>query len=109
MASLNSHIQTGYIELHDVTAKDSFLKNPDLLAITFSHLHEDDDKKRCALHMALICKNFLDVSLDALWEELYSLVPLLKLLPGLQFEGNAYYVCAIVHVFLYDLNFSLGP
>ena len=106
MASLNSHTLTGYTKLDDVTAKDSFFKNPDLMAITFFHLHEDDEieKKRCALNTALVCKDFLDVSLDALWEKMYSLVPLLKLLPGasVQFDDDAFYVCANVrwHVFL---------
>jgi hypothetical protein len=100
MASLNSRTQTGYTELDDVTAKNSFLKNPDLMAKTFSHLQVENDKKnrRCFLNAALTCKYFLDVALDALWEELDSLVPLLKLLPGLQVEDDAY-VCADVHVF----------
>ena len=101
MASLNSHTQTGS-ELDNVTAKDSFLKNPDLLAMTFSHLQvEKDEECQCLLNAALTCKGFLDVALDALWEELDSLVPLLKLLPALQVEEKAY-VCADVHVFLYD-------
>jgi hypothetical protein len=109
MASLNSDAQTGYTELDNVTARDSFLKNTDLMAMTFSHLRvENDEKYRCILNAALTCKDFLDVALDALWEELDSMVPLLKLLPALQLENKAY-VRADVHVFLYNLILSLGP
>ena len=76
------------------------------MAITLSHLQrENDDKYRCLLNAALTCKDFLNVALDALWEEMYSLVPLLKLLPTLQVEDKAY-VCANVHAFLYDLILS---
>ena len=61
------------------------------------------------LNVALTCMDFLDVALDALWEELGSLMPLLNLLPTLQIEDDAY-VCAKVYVFLYDLIFlTLGP
>ena len=109
MASLT---QTGYTKLYDVTAaKDSFLKNPDLIAMTFSHfshLQVDDEKRRCLLNAALTCKDFLDEALDALWEKMDSMVPLLKLLPALQVEDGAY-VCANIHVFLYGLDFPLGP
>ena len=98
----------GYTELDDVTAKDYVLKNPDLMAITFSHLKNDEDSDQCLFNAALTCKDFLDVALDALWEEIYSLVPLLNLLPGMQVE-NKEYVCANVHVFLHDLILSLGP
>jgi hypothetical protein len=118
MASLNSHTQTGCTELDNVTAKHSFLKSPELKAMTFFHLQEllkvvendDENNKiyRGLLYPALTCKDFLDVALDALWGELDSMVPLLKLLPGLQFEDDAY-VCANVHVLLYDLILSLGP
>ena len=103
MASLNSHTQTG---LDDVTAKDSFLKNADLKAMTFSHLRVE--KRRYLLRAALTCKDFLDVALDALWENLESLVPLLKLLPALQVKDRGY-VGANAHVFLHDLISSLGP
>ena len=102
MASLNSHTQTGYTELDDVTAKDSFLKNPDLMAMTFSHL-KNVARYRCLLNAALTCKDLLDVALDALWEELDSLLPLLKLLPALQVEDGGAYVCANVHVFCMSL------
>ena len=106
MASLNSNTQTGCTELDDITAKDSFLKNPDLMAMTFSHLRDDNKKNRQYLFNAtLTCKDFLDVVLDALWEELHSFVPLLKLLPALQFEDGEY-VCAHVHV-LYMISFCL--
>ena len=106
MASLNTRrTQTGYNESDDVTAKYSFLKNPDLMAMAFSHLQvESDEKYWCLLNAALTCKDFSDVALDALWEELDSLVPLLKLLSPLHVEDGAY-VCANVHVFLYDLIF----
>ena len=102
--------QTGYTGLCDETAKDSFLKNPDLMAMTFSHLQvENDEKYRCLLNAALACKDFLEVALDALWERMYSWVPLLKVLPALQLEYGGY-VCANVHVFPYDLNFlSVDP
>ena len=109
MASLDSHTQTGYTELDDISAKDSFFRNPDLMEETFFHL-KDDDKYGCLLNAALTCKDFLDVALDAIWEVLNSLVPLLKLLPALQVEEESRsYVCANVYVFLYDLILSLGP
>ena len=111
MASLDFHSQSGCTELYDVTAKDSFLKNPELKAMTFSHLQVKNDAKmecRFLLNAALACKDFLDVALDALWEELDSLLPLLELLPALRIENDAY-VCANVHVFLYDLTLSLVP
>ena len=110
MVSLNSRTQAGYTKLDDVAAKYSFLKNPNLVAETFSHLQVKNDKKnrRCLFNAALTCKDFLDVALDALWEELGSFVPLLKLLPALQVEDEAY-VCANVHVFLYNLILYLGP
>ena len=94
-ASLNPHTQTGYTEfkLDNVTAKHSFLKNAQLKVMTFSHLQvENDEKYRCLLNAALTCKDFLDVALDALWEKIDSLVPLLRLLPALQLEDEAY-VC----------------
>jgi hypothetical protein len=105
--------QTVYTEL---CAKQSFFKSPELMGMTFSHLQvnlkkNDRDvntKYRSLLNAALACKDFLDVALDTLWEELDSLVPLLKLLPALQFENKAY-VRADVHVFLYDLILSIGP
>ena len=102
-----SHTGTGYYTDVTATRTDSFLKNPELKAMTFSHL-QVDKKHQCLLNAALTCKDFLDVALDALWEEMDSLVPLLKLLPGLQVEDDAY-VCANVHAFLYDLILSLGP
>ena len=88
-------------ELNDAsaTARVSFLKNLELMTLTISHLRgEDSDDKEfeywCLLNAALICSDFRDVALDALWENLYSLVPLLKLLPGLQVEDEEY-VCAL--------------
>ena len=99
------------IELDNVTAKDSFLKNTDLMAMTLSHLQanvEYNKRWECLLNAALTCKDFLDVALDALWEKMDSIVPLLKLLPALHFEKGKY-VCANVHVFLYDFILSLGP
>ena len=98
-------------ELHDVIATDSFLKNPELKAMTISYLQVKNDvkmKRRFLLNVALTCKDFLEVALNALWEELDSLVPLLELLPTLQLENKAY-VCVNVHAFLCDLNLSLGP
>ena len=98
-----SHTQTGYSKLVDVTAKNSFLKNPDLMSMTLSHLPvKNEERRRCLLNAALSSKDFLDEALDALWEKLDSMVPLLKLLPGLQLEGNAY-VCVIFPVFPNDL------
>ena len=104
MGSLNSHTRIG---LDNVTAKNSFLKNQDLMAMTFSYLQGNDDRD-CLLNAALTCKDFLDVALDKLWEKMDSLVPVLKLLPALQCE-NECYVCANVLVFLYDLTLLLGP
>ena len=104
MAFLNSHNLTG---LDYVTTKGSFLKNPDLMAKTLSHL-QVKKSRRCLLNVALTCKDFLDIALDALWEELDSLVPLLKLLPALQVEDQTY-VCANTRVFLYNLILSIGP
>ena len=105
-----SHTQTGYSELYDITPKKSFLKNQYLLAMTFSHLQFENDEKyyECLLNAALTCKDFLDVALNKLWEEMDSLLPVLKLLPALQCE-NECYVCANVLVFLYDLTLLSGP
>ena len=53
-----SHTQIG---LHNVTAKDSFLKNKDLMTMTFSHLVQanvDYNEKWCLLNAALTCKDF---------------------------------------------------
>ena len=102
MASFNSHTQIGS---DNVTAKNTYLKNQDLMAMTFSYLQGNNE---CLLNAALTCKYFLDVALDKLWEKMDSLVPVLKLLPALQFE-NDIYVCANVFVFLYDLTLLLGP
>ena len=92
-----AHTQTGYTKLDDLTAKFSFLNDPVLMTMTFSHLQV----KTSLLNAALACKDLLDIALDKLWETLDSLLPILKLLPALQFENDAY-VCANVHVFLYD-------
>ena len=90
----------------DVTAEHSFLI-PELMAMTFSHLKIHSN--RCLLNLALTCKDFLDIALDALWEELESFMPLLRLLRALQFENDKY-VCANVHAFIiYNLILSLGP
>ena len=109
MDPLNSHTQTIYTELDDLTAKYSFLKNSELKAMTFSHIQD----QQCLLNAALTCKDFLDIALDALWERMYSLLPLLKMLPALlEIEDDTLaYVRANtdLHVFLYDLILSLGP
>ena len=105
MASLDAHTQT---ELNDITAKDSFFKNADLMEMTFSHL-EIGESYRSLCNAALTCKDFVDAALDALWEEMGSLVPLLKLVPALQVKEEPY-VCANVHIllyYIYDLNFCL--
>jgi hypothetical protein len=93
MASPNSHT------FNSSTAKDLFFKIPDLIEQTISHLQADNDKeyRLCLFNTALTCKDFLHPALDALWKELHSLMPLLKLLPSLQIEDQAY-VCA--HVLL---------
>lgn len=117
MNSLNAHTQSGYTELDDVTAKHSFLKNAELKAMTFSYLQVKNDTKNeyhYLLNVALTCKDFLEVALDALWEEMKSLVPLLQVLPALQLEdGAAAYVCANVYhdIFPYDCDpiFPLDP
>jgi hypothetical protein len=83
------------------------------MSITFSHLHttcmeSEEPEPWCLLNAALTCKDFLEVGLDTLWGELLSLVPLLELLPALQIEDGAY-VCANIHIFIYDLIFPSGP
>ena len=101
--------QNEYTKLDDAIAKKSFLKNEYLMSMTFSHLLDVTQNDRTSLlNAALTCKDFLDVALDVLWEELDSLVPLLKLLPALQVENKAY-VCANVHAFQYVFTLSLGP
>ena len=81
---------------HEVTAKDSFLKNTYLMAMAVSHLQEYDEKW-CLLNLALTSKDFLDVALDALWEDMDSFLPQLELLPSLQVKDDVC-VCANVHV-----------
>ena len=103
MTFLNSHAHS--IQVGSDIAKDSFMKNQDLKAMAFSHLQGNYE---CLLNAALTCKDFLDEALDIIWEEMESLVAVLKLLPALQFENDAY-VCAYVLVFFYDLTLSLGP
>ena len=108
-----SHNQTGYTKPDDITAKKIFLKNQYLMTMTFSYLQVEilDKTNRhwqCLLNAALTCKDFLDVALDKLWEKMSSLLPVLKLLPALQYENDSF-VCASVHVFPYDLILSLGP
>ena len=96
MVSLNSHTRIG---LNNVTAKHSFLKNPELKAMTFSHLKDKNDwtlNLKCLLNVALTCKDFLDVALDALWEDMDSFLPLLQLLPALQLEDDDVYVSSNV-------------
>ena len=107
MASLNSDTQTGYTRSDNglETAKDSFFRNSELLAMTFSRLYL---KLNCLFNVALTCKDFLEEALDKIWEEMDSMVPLLKVLPALQVEDNEY-VCVNVDVFRYDLSLSLGP
>ena len=89
-------------ELHNETAKDSFMKNAELKAMTFCYLRLKNDvkmKSQFLLNAALASKDFLEVALDALWEELESLVPLLKLLPALQLDPKGYvrvYVCFFI-------------
>jgi hypothetical protein len=96
MVSLNSHTQTGNTKSDDVTAKVSFLKSPELMAMTLSHLQSDEQS---LLNAALTCKDFLEEALDKIWENMDSMVPLLKVLPALQVEDEEYLVCANVHVF----------
>ena len=77
------------------------------MAEIFSHIKvEIDESYQCLFNAALTCKDFLDVALDALWEELDSLVPLLKLLPALRVEDKAY-VCANVHIFSFKTLFYI--
>ena len=87
---------------HNVAAKDSFLKNTYLMAMTVSHLQEYGEKW-CLLNVALTSKDFLDVALDELWEDMDSFLPLLELLPALQVKDDEY-VCANVHAFRYHLQ-----
>ena len=110
------YTQTGYTKPDDVNAKKSVLKNQYLMTMAFSHLQlvqvdsETIDKtnRQSLLNAALTCKDFLDVALDELWKRMDSFLPVLKLLPALQFEDDSF-VCANVHDFRYDLISSLGP
>ena len=104
-----SYTQTGYTKPDNVNATKSFLKNQYLLTMTFSHLQveimSEDTNRQCLLYAALTCKDFLDVALDELWKRMDSLLPVLKLLPALQFEDDSF-VCANVHVF-FMISFRL--
>ena len=62
--------------------------------MTVSHLQDslEYEEMGSLLNVALTCKDFLDVALDALWEYMDSFLPLLKLLPALKVE-NEEYVC----------------
>lgn len=93
MASLNSEYKSEYTEIDDVSAKHTFMKNPELKAMTFSYLQVEETKHRYLFNVALACKDFLHVALDALWEVLDSILPLLQVLPTLQLEDEKY-VCA---------------
>ena len=77
---------------HNVTAKESFLNNTELMAMTVSHLQEYDEKG-CHFNMSLTSKYFRDVALDALWEDMHSFLPLLELLPAVQLNDE--YLCAM--------------
>ena len=94
-----AYTHTGYTNLDDATSKDSFSKNQYLMAMIFSHLQVENDKTSL-LNAALTSKDFLEVALDRLWESMASFLPVLNLLPALEFENNTYYVSANVHVFL---------
>ena len=74
---------------HNVTAKESFLNNTELMAMTVSRVR----RERCLFNMALTNKYFLDVALDALWEDMHSFLPLLELLPAVQLNDE--YLCAM--------------
>ena len=54
-------------------------------------IKDNPDKINCLslLNTALTCKDFLDVALDALWENLYTLEPLLKVLRDPQLSVTA--------------------
>jgi hypothetical protein len=109
-----SPTQTTFTVSDDLSAKDSFLKDPDLMAMTFSHLQVSlrGDKKshQYLFNVGLTCKDFLEEALDKIWEDMDSLVPLLKVLPALQVEDGAYVRANVHHdVFRrYDLILSLG-
>ena len=105
------YTQTVCTNPDDVNAKKSFLKNQYLMTMTFSYLQVeilDKTNRQCLLYAALTCKDFLDIALDELWKMMDSFLPVLKLLPALQFEDDSF-VCANVHDFLYDLISSSGP
>lgn len=110
MDSLSSHTQTVCTDLNGLTAEDFFLKNPDLVTQILSHLPFENDKKYrlCLFNAALTCKDFLDAALDALWEKLDSLVPLLKLLPALRVENQAYVCPNALHFFLCNMTLILS-
>lgn len=98
MVSLHSHTHT---DLDGLSAKDVFLTNPDLLEQTFSHLQAKNIKeyRLCLFYAALTCKSFLHAALDALWKELDSLMPLLKLLPVPRIKDAAHVCTSVLHVF----------
>jgi hypothetical protein len=102
------------------------LKIPELMTMIFSHLRitcVENQEHRYLLNAALTCKDFLNIGLDALWEELDSLMPLLKLFSDLHIEScvesedefdflvtrRLVHVCANFHVSVYDHILSLGP
>lgn len=48
------------------------------------------EKRRQLRDLATTCKNFKDPAVEILWTKLDSLVPLIKLLPGLTVIDNTY-------------------
>jgi len=80
------------------TAKSDLLSNSDVLAYLFAFLEPDGivDRERLVearkdlLSASLVCSSFRDPALDCLWRFLDSLVPLLRLLPGIKQNGKTY-------------------
>ena len=109
MALLYSHSQTGCAEsLDDVTAKDPFLKNADLMTLTFSHLQPELEARQCLLNAALRCKNFLEVALDALWGKFVFLGASTATVAHSTARRRGIRMCKFP-CFQYELMLSLGP
>ncbi|KAF9038512.1 hypothetical protein BJ165DRAFT_394038 [Panaeolus papilionaceus] len=60
------------------------LRIPELLSEIFQYLADDWGRPCAALAGALTCKAFLSPALDALWNELPDIRPIIKLIPGIK-------------------------
>ena len=81
--------------------REDVLSNEDLLGIMFSYIQTYDKPCQELLNLALTCKTFYELALNALWKTLPSLLPLFKVLPSLILVNETY-----VWVTPYHLNYS---